>query len=151
MEECLDKITGEVGGRPIRSHLYSYMDDIFAVSFTKGREGLQEHLKILEALLGALRAYNMILKLSKFEFLMRKTIFLGLPIDPEFVCLDLAKVQVIKQMARPYTKSGMRRLLGLLNYQRIFIPKFSLRSAPLYELLKKEYPDKYPDLLWTQN
>ena len=55
----------------------------------------------------------------------------GLKTDPE-------KVRAIVEMLRPTDKSGVQRLLGMINYVSKFIPNMSDLTAPLRQLLHQD-------------
>ena len=127
-----------------RPFCHFYMDDVFVAT----KDGPLFHLQILEELFTVMAEWGLMMKLSKSEFMVKKTLLLGLPIDPYLLHLDEDKVKVIEAFARPATKKELRSFLGIVSYCRIFIPKFALRAALLYKLLTKDIPDKFTDE-WT--
>ncbi|MBN3308611.1 NYNRI protein, partial [Amia calva] len=55
-------------------------------------------------------------------------------------------------LSLPVTRTALRSFLGLMGYQRDFIPEFATFAKPLYELLRKEVPkDFYTNEIWTEN
>jgi hypothetical protein len=46
-------------------------------------------------------------------------------------------------MPAPSTVKGLQRFLGMANFYRRFIPRFSEIAAPLYELIRKENPPEW--------
>ncbi|MBN3300870.1 NYNRI protein, partial [Amia calva] len=62
------------------------------------------------------------------------------------------KFQLITKLPLPVTKTALHSFLGLMGYQRDFIPEFATFAKPLYELLRKEVPeDFYSTETWTEN
>ncbi|GFV48774.1 retrovirus-related Pol polyprotein from transposon opus [Trichonephila clavipes] len=57
------------------------------------------------------------------------------------------KTAVINNLPVPKTKKELRSVLGLCNYYREYIPKYSELVYPLTELTKKRVPDSIP---WTE-
>ncbi|GFU58539.1 transposon Tf2-11 polyprotein [Trichonephila clavipes] len=60
---------------------------------------------------------------------------------------DLEKTAVINNLPVPKMKKELRSVLGLCNYYRESIPKYSELVYPLTELTKKRVPDSIP---WTE-
>ncbi|GFV27677.1 hypothetical protein TNCV_4169021 [Trichonephila clavipes] len=60
---------------------------------------------------------------------------------------DPEKTEVINNLPVPKTKKELRSVLGLCNYYREYIPKYSELVYPLTELTKKRVPDSIP---WTE-
>ncbi|GFU56196.1 retrovirus-related Pol polyprotein from transposon 17.6 [Trichonephila clavipes] len=60
---------------------------------------------------------------------------------------DPEKTAVINNLPVPKTKKELRSVLGLCNYYREYIPKYSELVYPLTELTKKRVPDSIP---WTE-
>ncbi|MGR0317652.1 hypothetical protein, partial [Klebsiella pneumoniae] len=63
--------------------------------------------------------------------------FLGHSISKEGVRPDKKKVEAITKMAMPHDARGIRRLLGMLNYYRRFVPEMAEYLTPLNTLLRK--------------
>ncbi|GFW03878.1 hypothetical protein TNCV_2049941 [Trichonephila clavipes] len=57
------------------------------------------------------------------------------------------KTAVINHLPVPKTKKELRSVLGLCNYYREYIPKYTELVYPLTELTKKRVPDSIP---WTE-
>ncbi|GFV19933.1 retrovirus-related Pol polyprotein from transposon 17.6 [Trichonephila clavipes] len=60
---------------------------------------------------------------------------------------DPEKTAVINNLPVPKTKKELRSVLGLCNYYREYIPKYSELVYPLTELTKKRVPDS---ISWTE-
>ena len=106
-----------------------YMDDILIFSKTKA-----EHLVHVRMVLETLRHYQLFAKASKCQFGRSSVGFLGHVISERGVGVDPAKVEAIREWARPSTCTDVRRFVGLANYYRRFVPRFSDIAAPLTAL-----------------
>ena len=131
-------ITDMIDGIEVKNHIQFYVDDAFIWS----NQGVDFHLKILDIFLKKTAEWGFLIKLSKCEFLVQKTLILGLLVDPLFTHMSEYKCQAIKCFAVPQTKKELRSFLGMASYLRNFIPKFCVRASKLYDLLKKDVPDK---------
>ncbi|GFO15055.1 Pol polyprotein [Plakobranchus ocellatus] len=63
---------------------------------------------------------------------------MGRKISATGVKPDFKKVQAILDMPAPKDKTGVQRILGMLNFLSPFIPNMSTMTGPLRLLLKKE-------------
>ena len=90
-----------------------YMDDILIFSKTKA-----EHLVHVRMVLETLRNYQLFAKASKCQFGRSSVGFLGHVISERGVGVDPAKVEAIREWARPSTCTDVRRFMGLANYYR---------------------------------
>ena len=109
-----------------------YLDDILVLSRTP-----TEHLAHLRLVFLKLREYKLRAKLSKCKFLQEELKFLGHLLTASGVKPDPAKVQTLLDWEFPGTALELSRFLGLAVYFRKFIPNYSIITAPLYHLLKK--------------
>ncbi|KAF4649069.1 hypothetical protein FOL47_002444, partial [Perkinsus chesapeaki] len=63
---------------------------------------------------------------------------------------DIKKVDTILRWPTPTSPTELRSLLGLANYYRGFLPHYSARTRPLYDLLTVSGKSKKPDLdVWS--
>ena len=111
----------------------AYIDDLIVHS-----NSWSEHLVRLEGLLKALREANLVVKLSKCEFVHAQVNYLGYVVGHGTVAPPDAKVKAICEMTHPKTRKEVRRILGMAGYYRQFIMNFSDVVAPLTDLLKKD-------------
>jgi hypothetical protein len=84
--------------------------------------------------LETLRHHQIFAKASKCQFGRSSVGFLGHIISARGVGVDPAKVEAIRNWARPSTCTDVRRFVGLANYYRRFVPRFSDIAAPLTAL-----------------
>lgn len=85
-----------------------------------------------------LRAHRLFAKLSKCEFGCTTIDYLGHVISGEGVTVDPNKIQVINDWLVPETVKALRGFMGLCDYYRRFVSKYSQIAAPLTELLRKD-------------
>ncbi|KAH3901663.1 uncharacterized protein SCDLUD_001433 [Saccharomycodes ludwigii] len=114
-------------------NVYVYLDDILIATRDK-----TEHYKILEKVLEKLKSNNLYCKRSKCHFVKDKVNYLGHVLTAEGLSVDENKISAIKKLTMPSTIKGMQTFLGLANYYRKFISKFSELSQPLYDFASKK-------------
>jgi hypothetical protein len=115
---------------------HSYVDDL--VIHTKT---WQEHLTTLRVIFQRLREHGLTARPTKCFLGFREIEFLGQKVGMGFVKPTEAKVQGILKVERPTTKSELRSYLGMISYQRKYIPMFADNASPLTDLLKKGKPN----------
>ena len=109
------------------------MDDVII----HGRTGLQHHTR-LRAVLQRAKDNNLRLKKSKCHIQQEEVKFHGHLSSHDGLKTDPEKVRAIVEMPRPTDKSGVQRLLGMINYVSKFIPNMSDLTAPLRQLLHQD-------------
>ena len=119
----------------------SYFDDILIFS-----NSWEEHLSHINETLEALHAANFTVKPSKCIIGCREINFLGHIISQGVIKPDPEKTEKILRLERPKTKKEVRKICGLLNYYRKFVPHFSEIMCPLTNLTKSSSPNT---VLWT--
>ena len=112
-----------------------YLDDILIFSQTR-----EEHLGHLRETLSTLRQHKLFAKKSKCEFLTTKVEYLGHIITGGALQVDPCKIDAVKNWPQPTNVRGVRSFLGLASYYRKFVKDFSLRAAPLTNLLRHDTP-----------
>jgi len=106
-----------------------YCDDILI--FSKTRE---EHLVHGRMVLETLRHHKLYAKASKCQFDRHSVGFLGHVISEHGVAVDPSKVAAVRDWATPQSCTDVRRFVGLANYYRKFVLRFSALAAPLTAL-----------------
>ncbi|GFX60434.1 retrovirus-related Pol polyprotein from transposon 17.6 [Trichonephila clavipes] len=119
-----------------------YIDDI--AIFSKNWE---EHLFHLDTILTKLSELNFTVNLNKCAFGKTQIKYLGHIIGSGKHEPDPEMTVVINNLPVPKTKKELCSVLGLCNYYREYIPKYSELVYPLTELTKKRVPDSIP---WTE-
>ena len=112
---------------------FGYLDDILIFS-----PNIKTHLQHIEILFQRLREANLKLKESKCNFLKKHVQYLGHLISGEGIEPVPEKLESIKHMPAPQTPKEVKQFLGLIEYYRKFIPKFSDVARPLTNLTKKD-------------
>ncbi|KAL1132388.1 hypothetical protein AAG570_010343 [Ranatra chinensis] len=109
-----------------------YMDDL--IIFSKSRT---EHLRHLRAVFRRLREAGLTASASKSKFALESIDFLGYVISREGVAPARKKVQGILDAGVPQNQTEIRRVLGMINYYRRFIPNAAEVCKPLTAALQK--------------
>ncbi|XP_050374592.1 uncharacterized protein LOC126792152 [Argentina anserina] len=109
-----------------------YLDDIVIYSST-----LKEHVEHLKVVFQRLRDNKLYMKREKCSFAQDTIKFFGHIIERGRIRMDMEKVRAIEEWQSPKNVKELRSFLGLANYYRQFIEKYSKMTTPLTELLKK--------------
>ena len=104
-----------------------YIDDILIIE-----ENFESHLELVNKVLKTLGKHGIKIKPSKCQWFGREVQFLGhivgrrgLKKSPEFI-------DKVRNFPQPETVQQLMAFLGLVNFQRKFIPRCSEIAAPLY-------------------
>ena len=116
-----------------KSELLNFIDDT-----TNHSKTFMKHLITQQAMYNALRSKRLIMKISKSHFLQDSVRCLGHIFSEFGHTPDPNHITAITEMAPPTDQTGVRSVLGLLNYNCKFIPRYSEVVAPLNDLLRKE-------------
>ncbi len=115
-----------------------YLDDIFIYSKT-----IEDHKKLLHEVFQRLKKYKLYLKATKCNLFLEKVAFLGHIVTSEGLSVDPSKVDTIKNWPLPRGVKDVQSFLGLANYYRRFVLRFSEIAAPLSRLTRKNIPFKW--------
>jgi hypothetical protein len=115
----------------------SFIDDIGIFSDT-----WEFHVEHLRAVFQSLREAKLVAKPSKCFVGYGELEFLGHIAGSGNIKPVQDKVSAIRQFPVPVTKKQIRSFLGLIGFNRKFIPQFSDISVPLTDLTKKNVPNK---------
>ena len=110
------------------------MDTILGVS----SETFEIFLKDLEEFLEAMKNEGVLLNLDKCRIAYEAIEFLGHKLGNDEVRPVNSNVEAIEKYPRPRTKAECQRFLGLVNYNRKFIPCVSQLLRPIIDLVKQE-------------
>jgi hypothetical protein len=111
--------------------IIKYIDDILVHS----RDHAQ-HLKSLEEVLWRLQKYGLKLNVDKTIIRARTVQYLGYTLSGQGVTLSKDKLAAIKDFPMPTSPKAVREFLGLANYFRLLIPRFSQTAHPLNKMMR---------------
>ena len=117
-----------------------YLDDIIVI----GRS-MEENLMRLEEVLERLEKAGLKLKPSKCQILQREVLFLGHLVSELGVQPNPRLIESVKSWPVPTDRKGVQQYLGLVNYYRRFVPRFSDIAEPLTSLTSKEVEFQWGD------
>ena len=110
-----------------------YIDDILLYSRSE-----IDYARDLKRVLAKLKENKFYVNAEKSEFSLRKLKFLGHVSSGEGIRPDPKKIQAIHECEAPQTQKGIRSFLGLANYYRKFIKKYSKVASSLSNILGKD-------------
>ena len=112
---------------------FVYLDDIVVYG-----GNLSEHEARLCRVLQRLRESNLKVKTEKCNFLRREIIYLGHKCSEQGALPDEEKVRCVKDFPVPRNRKQVQSFLGLVNYNRKFIPGTAAIALPINKLIRKE-------------
>jgi hypothetical protein len=128
--------------RKYPTELFVYMDDILIAT----GEDLLRHRLIVHDVLDLLESESYFLRPSKCVFEQRRVEYLGVIVDGSRLMPDPTKVAGLRDWPRMlHSVTDVRRILGVLGYQRPFIPDYAHLARPLTELTKKNITFRWTD------
>ena len=116
----------------------NYIDDCIVFS-----DNMQSHVRDLHRVLSRLRNAGFTLRGSKCFFGKTSLSHLGFQYSPDGVTPTADKTQSILNWPIPASRKELRSFLGLVNFYRRFIPRFSHIAAPLTSLTANKVPFKW--------
>lgn len=135
-QRCINKALG-----PLKDTICQvYLDDVMIPSTT-----IEEGIERAELVIKTLSEAGFKLNLQKCSFLQTQTEYLGHIISYGSIKPSPRKVNALLESQPPNSVKGVRQLMGLAGYFRRFIEKFSLLTAPITALTKKDCQFK-----WTE-
>ena len=136
-QRAIDNIMSEVQELGFQG-ISAYVDNI--VIYT---ETLEEHLETLEALFHCLDKANVSLRKDKCEFAKKAIQFLGFVVNGSEVYPAEEKIDKVNLFPVPKTRKQLQRFLGMANFNRRFVKKYTEVCAPLIQLTSKNIPFKW--------
>ena len=129
MDQILERCPGTIG----------IADDIAVYGKTE-----QEHDRHLHNLMQVAAKNGLVFNSQKCAVKTPQITFFGMVYDQHGVHPDPSKVEAIKCMAPPQTKTELQEFIGMVTYLSPFIPRLSDHTADLRALLKKD-----AEFVWT--
>lgn len=130
--------------RDLHPQVYHYVDDFIVVSDT-----FEKHMELLEEVARRLKGANLSISSEKSQFCHKKLTFLGYVLSERGLEPNSERVKPILEYKRPETVRDVRRLIGLVNWYRRFIPDAAEILAPLSELTKGQTKNSKQRIKWT--
>jgi len=115
------------------SYALTYVDDCICFSSLP-----EKHLEHLTEFFNRFRQANLRLNPTKSKFGMAEVIYLGHKLSRHGVSACEDKLEVIRSFPTPKNAQQLRSYLGIANYYRTFVEKFSMKTANLRSLLKRD-------------
>ena len=109
-----------------------YLDDVLICS-----ETFEQHLADLQEVFNRFHSAGLKLQPSKCHFAQRRCVFLGHEISRDGIPPPSNKFEIIVNYPSPTNIKELRRIMGLSNWFRKFIPNYSAIAQPILKLMKK--------------
>ena len=110
-----------------------YQDDLLIMSVNNA-----EHNDTLRSVLNALKAAGVKVNVNKSPFFLDKVKYLGYIFSRNGVEPDHEKIRAIVEAPAPTDIKQLQAFIGMANFYRRFVHKFSDKLSSLYSLLKKD-------------
>ena len=114
------------------NNVIAYQDDILVLTNT-----VEQHNSILNQVLSALRHAGLKLNIEKSNFFVDSVSYLGHVFDNKGVHPSPDKIKAFCNAPSPKNLKQLQAFIGICNFYSKFIPNFSDKMCPLYNLLKK--------------
>ena len=121
----------------------SYIDDLIVFSDT-----WEKQIATLREIFTRLKRHRLTARPTKCLVGFSEIDFLGQKVGKGVVKPQKEKIRKILEIERPKTKKELRSLIGMISYQRKFVPLFADKAKPLTDMLGKGYPNK---LKWNDD
>eukprot|EP00854_Cymbomonas_tetramitiformis_P034066 gene34066-biopygen9257 len=138
-EEDRDKQDGVLVEEPAHCTV-AYVDDIVIYTDTTA----EQHLKDVEEVLQTLANAGIRLHSGKSTFGVATVDFLGYRIGHNSIGAQEAKCNAIQDLPRPQDKTGLRSILGMMNYYKGLVgepggPNYSEMTRPLEQIVEGQH------------
>jgi transposase InsO family protein len=128
MAALMDKVLGS----DLEPYVYFYLDDVIIAT-----ETFEDHVRVLKDVANRLKSANLSVNLKKSHFTKKSVKFLGYVLSEKGLTVDPEKIRTILSYPAPKNIRECRRLMGVAGWYQRFIKDFSLLTAPITELMKK--------------
>ena len=106
-----------------------YIDDILIVE-----DSFEKHLDLVKKVLNTLNSHGVKIKPAKCSWFQSEVEFLGHQINQEGIRKTPSYISKLRDYERPKTIREVREFLGLVNFQRKFMPHCSEIAKPLSKI-----------------
>ena len=127
--ETVHEILGELQHE---CKLIVYVDDLILCA-----TNIKELMVNLRKIFLRLIAYNVTLSIKKSLFCYKEVEFLGHTVNKDGVTPLASRTQALENYPKITSQKEVRRFLGICNFYRKHVPRFTEFAKPLYELTKK--------------
>jgi hypothetical protein len=121
---------------PISDICVPYVDDIAVVTETS----FEDHLVHIERFLAEIRKAKITLNLRKCEFIKPEVTFVGHIVGSGKHRPDPSRIEALKNLPRPRTKTQLRSVMGSFQFFRPYLPRLAEISKCLTDLTAKKMP-----------
>lgn len=128
------QVIDAVLGYDMEPKVFAYLDDIICATDT-----FEEHLECLEQIALRLRKGNLTVSIEKSKFCRREVKYLGFILSQDGINVDPERVRAIVEFPSPINVKGVRSVMGMFEWYRRFIENFSVKAAPITDLLKNPH------------
>ena len=97
-------------------------------------------MELLHKVFRRLEKYKLYLKATKCNLFLERVAFLGHIVTADGLQVDPLKISTVKEWPTPRNIKDVQAFLGLANYYRRFILRFSELAAPMTKLTRKNVP-----------
>lgn len=125
-----------------RGYAVAYIDDVAVYSDT-----WDQHIRHLTSVLESIRGAGLKVNPRKCKFAQSQVKYLGHIVGSGRHAPDPERVNTIRELQLPKTKTELRRVLGMFNYYREYIDHFADKVVKLTDLTKRNVPAVTP---WEQ-
>lgn len=106
-----------------------YFDDILCYS-----KNLEDHIKLVNKVLETCTLWNLPINVGKCRFGYQSVEYLGVCLSRKGISPSPSKIEGILEMDIPQTLKGISRFLGIVNFNRRFIPNITELITPLIDI-----------------
>jgi hypothetical protein len=139
-QNCIHIILEPQIGRNVEA----YIDDV-GVKLKKHGDLLDD----LKETFDNLRKYKMMHNRKKYVFSVSSGKLLGYMVSSQGIDANLKKVEVIKKLQPPHTRTKIQKLVGMMAALSRFISRLGKRGMPFYKILRKDDGFQWDDQATT--
>ena len=131
--QCWQRLLTKVLSDMLFTSAIVYLDDVLLLS-----KNFEQHLTHLEMVFERFRKAKLHMNGKKCKFDVNEVRYLGHILSAAGVSVDRQKTEIITSWPKPKNAKQVKSFLGVANYYRRFLERYSQRSAPLRELTAKD-------------